>query len=808
MKKIFVLACLIAPVLLGAQTANLVGKLQDSNEQPIAFANVALYNAKDSVLSKVEVSDDMGLFTFQDLNPGNYYLEATYVGYADYKKENIEVKPGQDLDLGTLSFQSSAVELETATVKASRVMVEVKPDRTVFNVEGTINSAGDNGLGLLRKAPGVLVDNNNNISVLSRSGVLIYVDGKRLPLTGEDLTNYLENLPAEQIDRIDIITNPSARYEAEGNAGIIDIRLKRNKSYGANGSLSSGISQGRYSQRNANLSGNYRNKGVNIFGNVGYNGGTFYNTINFLSFQNDVQLKENMYFRNANNNYNYRLGTDFFIGKAHTLGFLVGGGHNDRTGINMDRIEISNQATPNMIDSILVADTDADAERIRNTFNVNYRFDNGKSSLNVDADYGRYRNDNLRFQPNLYFDANEEEVLTEVVNSFDTPTDIDILTFKADYETKALGGQLGIGTKFSRVLTDNTFLFFDGTQNLENLNETKSNQFDYTENVYAGYITYARSLGKKWNLSMGLRAEQTDAVGNLQAFRVELEEPPVNLEYLSLFPNFGLTYQINPQNALALNYGRRINRPDYNVLNPFNNQLSQISFERGNPFLNPEIVNNIELGYTLAYRYNFKIGYSLTTDQITRLIGPDDIDPRANFISWDNLAEQKVYSANISAPIQITKGWNAYINISGSYLDNQADYGGDAVVDVQAWSYNMFQQHTIDLPKGFKGEVSGWYSGPGVWGGVFEYDPSWSLNLGLQKKFFEDKLNMRITVNDIFFESGWTGVSEFNGLISTGGGNWDSRRASLSLSYNFGNQNVKSRKRKTGLEDELKRAQN
>ena len=253
---------------------------------------------------------------------------------------------------------------------------------------------------------------------------------------------------------------------------------------------------------------------------------------------------------------------------------------------------------------------------------------------------------------------------------------------------------------------------------------------------------------------------------------------------------------------LALNVGRRINRPDYNVLNPFNNQLSQLSYERGNPFLNPEIVNNIELGYTYNYRYNFKIGYSQTDNQITRLIGPDEDDARASFISWENLAKQTVISFNVSAPFTINKWWDAYVNLSGSHLDNQATYENGGTVDLQAFTYTLYQQSTFKLPAGFKGEISGYYSGPGVWGGVFEYDETWSLNLGLQRKFLNDQLSVRVSADDIFYASNWSGVSSFNGLVSTGYGNRDSRRVNVNVSYRFGNQKVKSRKRKTGLESE------
>ena len=799
------LLCGLTTVAFG-QSATITGALRNAEAAPVAYANVILHAQADSSIVKVETSDDDGVFRLRNLPAGRYFLVAAYVGLPDVRREGITLTDGQQLDLDVLPFGAMAVELAAATVTARRSLVEVKPDRTVFNVEGTINSVGSNGLDLLRQAPAVTVDNNDNISVLSRSGVLVYVDGKRLPLTGDDLANYLRNLPAEQIDRFDIITNPGARYEAQGNAGIIDIRLKKDKSLGANGSVSLNGSQGEFARYGANANANYRNKKLNLFGTLGYNGGEGFNEMTFLSFQNGLVLDEVNRGESDWNTYSARVGTDFFLGKNHTVGFLIDANSGLRLNDSQDEIQISRADTPARIDSTLNAPTGFRNDFDNATFNLNYQFNPGSGrSLNVDADYGRYRKAATSNQRNEYTDP-EGRLLTTFPNSFDTPTDIDIYTFKVDYEQEALGGQLGVGTKLSRVVTENTFLFFEGIDPATRFLITgRSNDFDYTENVYAGYLSYARKLNDQWNLQLGLRAEQTDATGDLRAYDPTQAEPPVALNYLSWFPNAGLTYQLNPTNVLSLNYGRRINRPDYNVLNPFVNQLSQLSFERGNPFLRPEIVNNVELGYTLAYRYNFKLGYSRTDDQITRLIGPDADDERASFISWDNLANQTVISANVSAPIQVTEKWNAFLNLSGGYTDNQADYGNGAVVDVQAWTYNIYTQNTITLPKGFTGEISGYFAGPGVWGGVFEYDESWALNLGLQKQFLQKRLNAKLSANDIFFQSGWQGRSEFDGLVSFGAGNWDSRRVALSLSYRFGNDQVKSRKRKTGLEAEGKR---
>ena len=522
-------------------------------------------------------------------------------------------------------------------------------------------------------------------------------------------------------------------------------------------------------------------------------------------YENGFRLNESNISTSDYDGWNGRWGTDFFISTKSTIGFIVGAQTNSSLSKSNNLTYISNQAKPAQIDSILTAPNTSDSERNQATFNINYAYESGKNKLTLDADYGSFRNQNDHIQPNLYYDPSRTNIISQNLNTYNTPVIINIATAKADFTTEVWGGNLDIGTKFSNVVTDNKFLFYNVLNGVSERNDNRSNQFKYDENVIAGYLNYSRKLNAKWNASAGLRVENTNATGDLIAFLPQLEEAPVDFNYNSFFPSAGLTYQHHPEHVYSLNYGRRINRPDYNVLNPFREQLSELSYSRGNKFLQPEIVNNIELGYTLKYRFSFKLAYSLTTNQITRLIGPDAQDPRAGFISWDNLATQKLYSFNVSLPFNITKWWNTYMNISTSYIDNQADYGDNGVVDVQAGTYNVFQQHTFNIGKKWKAELSGWYSGPGVWGGVFLYDPSYSLNLGLQRKFFNDKMNVRLSASDITYQTGWSGVSNFNDQTGYGQGNWDSRRASVSISYDLGNTNVKSRKRNTGIENETKR---
>lgn len=794
------------------------GKILDDTSQPVIYANVVLYTQSDSAMYKVQTTDDLGDFSFE-VASDKYYMDVSYIGLADYHVNEIQVDY-EDVDLGTLTMNSGGIELETAIVTARRALVEVKPDRTVFNVEGTINSAGDNGLGLLRKAPGVLVDNNNNITVLGRSGVLMYVDGKRLPISGDELTAYLQALPAEQIDKIDIITNPGARYEAEGNAGIIDIRMKKDKSLGFNGSVSLTASQGEIFRGNVSSMLNYRNAKFNSFGTLGYNHGKWLEDYGFDSSQNGFRLLSLSKWVGEQAGENLRFGTDFYVARNHTIGFILTRGSTGGDFVSMNRNRISTDLVTNFgttlpkqatipvesIDSILIAEQIGFQDRDRETYNLNYAYNKDDNYVNLDLDYGRFRTVRNSDQPNTYYDNQETEILNYNAYSFITPIEIDIYTAKLDYEKELAGGKLGTGVKYSQVVTDNLFEFYNGIASDAVFNEFSSNQFTYDENVYAAYLSYNRPINEKLSFTSGLRAEQTETNSKLTAFRTELSEPERDSTYLSLFPSLGLSYVVSPRSSFSVNYGRRINRPDYNVLNPFRLQISELGFNIGNPALKPEIVNNYELGYTLDYRYNFKLAYSVTTDQITRLIGTDDSDLKASFINWDNLAKQTVISFNASLPFQVTSKWNAFFNVSTNRTDNQATYPDGNVIDLQAWTYNVFQQHTYNLPKGFNAEVSCWYSGPGIWGGVFKYESSYSINIGLQKKFLQDKLSVKVAFQDLTNQAFWNGYSEFDGLFSYGQGGWDNQRGSISVSYNFGNSEVKAaRDRKVGLEDESKR---
>jgi len=784
-----------------SQQASIKGFVQDQEAQPVSYANVILHSSVDSSITKVAYTDNDGIYRINGLEKGSYWMVISFVGLPDFKSEAFDLKAGEAMDYPSIQMQSASEELGEVTVTAQRPMLEVKPDKTVFNVDGSVNATGNSALELLRKAPGVVIDNNENITMLGRAGVQIYIDGKPSPLSGADLANFLKTVNSSEIDAIELISNPSAKYDASGNAGIINIRLKKDKSLGANGSFNLGATQGIASSYNASVNGNYRNKKLNVFGTYSFNDGENPNEMNLYREQNGVVLDQVTDQGNLWVSNNLKIGADYFLNDKHTLGFMVNGNISDNSSPNSSFTYISTIGSSD-IDSILVAESSFDSERQNFNYNLNYVFRDEGTSLNVDLDYGQFRNDGRSFQPNIYKDASGEITLQERIFQNETPTDIDIYTFKLDYERDFMKGKLGAGLKSATVLTDNTFNFFDVLNDTPILNTDRSNQFDYTENVNAAYLNYTRQIDK-FGFSLGLRMEQTNSTGDLTSF-IPSNNNMVKRSYLDFFPSGGVTYAPNEDHSLQLNFSRRINRPSYQDLNPFENKLDELTFEKGNPFLNPEYATNIKLTHTFKYRFNTSISYSHTTDQITRFV--DVSGTKGAFITWLNLADQHNYSIAFSAPITVTEWWSSYTNLTGFHMQNRGDYGGEKIVNLNATAFNLYSQHTFTLPKDWSLELSGWYNSPSIWEGTFEMEAQYSIDAGVQKKFLDGKANLKLAVSDIFRTTPFTGTSQFGALFMQINGNWDSRRVSASLSYRFGNNQVKgSRRRKTGLEDESKR---
>ncbi|TAI49551.1 outer membrane beta-barrel family protein [Flagellimonas allohymeniacidonis] len=790
-----VLGMLISTLVYGQ---NITGKIQTATGEAVPYAAITLNSPLDSSLVKATVSTENGSFVLKGMQPSEYLLKINALGFADYLKQiNFE---GTTLSLRTIILNEAAQNLEEVTVVADKPMVQVLADKTVFNVQNTINATGTSAFELLRKAPGVIVDNNGGIIVEGKTGVQIFIDGKLSVLQGEDLINYLESLQATDIEAVEIITQPSSKYDAAGNAGIINIKLKKDKSLGTNGTYTTGITTGDFARYNSSLNFNTRGKKGNFYGTYSNRFGKNTGFINLLRTQSGTQFDartNSVYDRNSNN---IKLGYDYYLNSKHTLGAIFNGNFNNGFNTNNTRTPIR-PANTIQNDSVLVALNQTDNTSYNVNANVNYRYaDTLGYSVNIDLDYGRYNSDRNAFQPNTYFDGTESFVISERVTLQETPIDINIATIKADYEQNFLKGKLGLGFKLSFITTDNTFDFFNEVNGQPVLDLTQSNQFQYDENINAGYFNYNRKWGK-WNLQLGLRVENTVSDGNLESAQ-ENEDDRVKRNYTDFFPSGGITYQLNQKNQFALTYSRRIQRPNYQSLNPFEYKLDELSFRQGNPFLQPQYTNNLKLSHTFNYRLTTSLSYSYISDffaQVTVAEGES-----TSFLTSLNVANQEVYNLGVSYPKKLLSWWDLYFSLNAYISDYSAT--SPEFLPVRQETLGFYAQNTFSLPSEWRFEVSGWYSSPSIWGGTYQTRSQGSLNAAVQKRFFDDKFTARLAVNDILFTVPWRGVTQFGDLFINGDGGSDSRRVAFSLTYDFGRNEIKkARKRKTGLEDENKR---
>lgn len=801
MKSFFLfLLTLLAAVAVQAQ--KITGRVLQADGAPAEFATVTLHLAADSTLVKGTITGANGQYELSGVAAGRYYLLADVIG-AGKNTTPVFDYPGDVLTLDDLKLIDGMQSITEVTVIARKPVIEVKADKTVLNVEGTVNSTGLSALELLRKAPGVTVDNNDNVTIKGKNGVRVMIDGRDVPLDGKDLAAQLKGMQASDIANIEIISNPSAKFDAAGNAGIINIKLRKNKALGTNGNFGAEGIQGETPKGGLNLSLNHRAEKLSVFGSYNNHYGRWHNTQNFYREQNNLLFDQEAksYFMSRWNSA--RAGADWNINSKHTFGVLLNGSVNMADWHSSSLTDIGHAENPGVPDSLLVARNDIDDHRKDLNANFNYRFaDTLGRSLNIDIDHGLYRIRGNSRQPNFYYQPDGQTLINRFVYHSLTPTDIDINTAKADYEQPLLKGTFGAGFKVADVRTDNTFDFFNVVDDQEIKDQDVSNRFKYRERTSAGYVNYQRQFGKL-HLQAGLRVENTDYTGDLIAATPQNGETVGN-NYTELFPSAALTYKLNDKLGLNATYSRRIDRPSYQDLNPFEFKLDELTYEKGNPLLRPQFTNSFELSPTYQGQPVLTLGYSHTKDLFTQVL--DTTNLRATFITRENIADQRNYTLSLNVPTPIAKWWEGFFSFTGYLTDFSAEFRDGYIAEKQFTAFNLYAEQTFHLPKGFRVQLSGWYNSRAFWG-TLQSNPQGAMDLGIQKKILGDKGELRLRFGDILGTAGWGGKNLFTpGLQMTAKGTWESQTVTLNFSYRFGSAEVKgARQRKTGLEDESRR---
>lgn len=777
------------------------GRITDGGDQKIIdAATVSLYKVSDSSLVKINITDKDGKFEFQNIPAGKYYLLATSIGHLSTYSPVINVAD-KNVFIGILKLNNETKTLKGITVTAKKPFIERKIDCTIINVDASITNAGTTALEVLEKSPGVSVDKDGNVSLKGKAGVMIMLDGKPSYLSGDQLTTLLKNMPSSAIDQIEIMTNPSAKYDAAGNSGIINIKTKKNKMHGINGSISASVSQSHYTKTNNSFNINYRTGKVNLFGNYSYSLWQGHQDQTIIRRFRDTTTKQietifdqNIISHHKSQDHNIKAGMDFYVSKKTTIGVVFSGYVNPYHNISSNQTDLNN--AKNRVDSIVKADYSykGNAKNFSTNLNLYHKFDSTGKEFTVDLDYLDYNQPSNSLLSNYYYypDFTVRKAPSALIGNL--PSTVKIYSAKTDFTFPLKhNAKVETGLKSSYVTTDNDALYENQTSAGNVVDEGKTNHFIYKENINAAYINYNRQI-EKWGVQAGLRAENTEANGH-QLGNASHPDSSFTKNYVNLFPTIYVSYALNDKNTFSANYGRRIDRPDYEDLNPFYYFLDEYTYEVGNTLLQPQFSDNIELSHTynsfLTTTINYSKIYHVFTDVIKQITSE-----RKTFQTKENLTSKTNYGIAISANLPVTKFWstNLYTNVNYNAYSGVLE-GGNLEINATTFMANMNNQFKFN--NDWSAELSGFYRSKGIEGEVV-IDPMWRLDAGVQKLILKKKGSVKLGIRDIFNSQVFRGNINYQDIDAFIKNKNDSRTVSLTFSYRFGNPIKNQQHRRTG----------
>lgn len=768
------------------KTGTISGLVKAAQEKAVAGATVSLLKPTDSSVVKVIVAGIDGKYDFRNIAPGKYLISVTAAGHAKTYSPVFELTGASpDMALKPIEITPSVKALNAVTVTAKRPLIEQKIDRTVVNVEASITNAGTNALEVLEKSPGIAVDKDGNISLKGKDGVVILVDGRPTHLSGPDLANYLRNMNASQMDQIEIMTNPPAKYDAAGNSGIINIKTKKNRQLGYNGSVNVGYGQGYYPKINDGFNFNYRKNKVNLFTNFSHNYSENFNTLTIQRNFRDKTTKNLLshFEQEARNNgtfqgFNGKLGMDYFPSKNTTLGVVFSGFLNNRNADNQNLTYISDENSEPSSQSRATLTNEQEWKNFSTNLNFRRGLDTVGSELTADLDYSQYNSTNNPAMINSYFDQLGRPTFAADTLLGGLPQDIKIYSGRVDYiKMLKKGARFEAGLKSSIVETDNDAVY-DSVLNGQIVHDfNRSNHFIYKENINAVYVNLNKPINKKWGAQLGLRLENTNAKGDQVTTGEQFDR-----HYTQLFPTGYLQYQANKKNTFVLNYGKRIRRPDYQSLNPFINFIDRYTYSKGNPNLKPQFSHNIELSHSFQSFLTTTLNYSRTTDIIQNVLEQIE-DKNETFVRKVNIAKQRQYGIALNTNIPITKWWrnNVYVNVFNNKFDGIVN---DTMVTVDATTLTLNGSQQFNFAKTWTVEVSGFFR-TGAIEGVIRSKPFGQVAFGVSKQVMKTKGTVRLGIRDAFYTQRFRGVSKYANVDAAFQERGDSRVVSLNFTYRF-----------------------
>jgi outer membrane receptor protein involved in Fe transport len=785
------------------------GKINGSDGKSTDGATVYLRRSADSVLVKTALADASGTYLFESVKKGDYKILVTMMGYQQYKGEVIKLDQ-QDIGMPIIILQQSGTTLKEVTVSSQKPLVEHLIDRTVVNPDALISNAGSTALDVLDKSPGVIVDENGGISLQGKNNVKIFIDGKPTYLSGADLENYLRSLPSSSIDQIELMTNPPAKYDAAGNGGVINIRTKRGKARGFNGGVNLSYSQGHYAKTNDSFNFNYRDNKINMFGNLGFSTSNNYNDLDinrhFVDDNNQPisNFLQNSFIRRKSQSYNTKIGLDYYASDKTTWGIVLTGLINPSTEQTLNKSNFMD--AQNVLDSTIIAHNAQDRKFKNGGINLNYRheYDKKGRELTADVDYLNYSSNNAQTFNNFSYLPDGTLANNDMLTG-SLPANIHIYSAKADYTQPLTSGiKLSVGGKTSYTKTDNVADYFYTVNDVTTPDYGKTNHFIYKETINAGYINATKDF-KRISLQAGLRFENTISDGN-QLGNIQKPDSTFKRNYNGLFPTFYIQYKLDSagKQTLGLNYGRRIDRPYYQDLNPFISPLDKFTYYTGNPFLKPSYTNELELSHNYKNIITTTLEYSKTHDDVNETI---EIIDGIYYSRPGNLGTTTVKAASVNATFDFYKwlNFNLFTNVVNIHTVSDFYTG---TLDTKGTYFSFRPIFQFKFTHGWNWQLDGQYQSK-VTSAQFIVGQRGKVNTGLSKKL-SSSTTLKLVVNDIFHSMLNSGI--INNLANTHADYHnvsDTRTGVLSLSYRFGKALSDQRKHNAnGAEDEQSRVKN
>jgi hypothetical protein len=789
--KYFIITYFFIFLTTSLPSQRIVGKVININGAPISFANVIIHQLPDSSFYAGTVSDDQGLFGM-GVEKGDYYVAVKALGYQSQITNDFRIER-DDHDLGVLSIETESTVLEEIMVTAEKPIYEQKIDRLVVNVANSIAAAGGTALEVLERSPGVVVNRQwNSIGLNGKQGVLIMINNKISRVPADAVVQMLNGMSAENIEKIELIHTPPANFEAEGNAGIIHIVLKKSADRGLNGSVSTFAGYGRGEKWGASANFNYRKKRINVYGDMAY---TFDRMQQLFDLERSFTLDGKTFTTTTfseRNTYNaspqIRLGLDYQWMDKTTIGLLAAYSENK---FEMDAVTTARKLQDKQIIDSLHMPSDEVNRRwnLLYNFNVEHRFSE-TNIINFDVDYVDYTFSNPSNYFGHFYDSTGFVQLREQRVRSNTPMDIWSANLGYRFQpTESLSVETGAKARTARF--NNDVSLANKINDTWEFDPAFTSKVDMVEDVLAAYVSFSYRLHENTNIKAGLRYEYTMA--NLGS-----EEQPdlVDRTYGNFFPSVYLSQKIDAQNQLQLSYSRRINRPDFTMLAPYYYFFDPTTLLTGDPSLQPSLTDKVNLSYQWK-TVQLQLNYSYESGAMVNFQVNNDPTQDIAVIIPENFDFSRVFNATLSVPFKPASWIEIRNNISAvrqRFVDTRED--GKFQIDNNGWNYNG--SINLNLPQQYALEFSGFYRSKSLMGALI-FDPMWQFNVGAQKELANGWGTLKFSVSDLFLGSNWTlrQTSPQNDFRYEGFFRMSQRLFRLTYSMNFGNRKLKNARSRT-----------